>query len=45
MERFVSWILLIGFLIWKIFVYYWETCDEERVWLAFNKLDGKAEEW
>ena len=44
MERFVSWFLLIGFLIWKIFFFYWEFCDEERVWLAFNKLDGEAKE-
>ena len=38
MEINVSWILLTGFLIWKI-------CYEEKVQLASNKLNDEVEEW
>ena len=24
---------------------FWKICDEEKVWLASNKLDAKAKEW
>ena len=24
---------------------FWKICDEEKVWLASNKLDDKAKEW
>ena len=24
---------------------FWKICDEEKVWLASNKLDNEAEEW
>ena len=24
---------------------FWKICDEEKVWLASNKLDDEAEEW
>ena len=37
---FINWLLDLE----DIF-FYWEFCDEERVWLAFNKLDGEAKEW
>ena len=45
METCVSWILLIGFLIWKKYFNFWKICDEEKVWLASNKLDDEAEKW
>ena len=37
---FIDWLLDLGehFNFWKI-------CDEEKVWLASNKLDDEAEEW
>ena len=24
---------------------FWKICDEEKVWLAYNKLDDEVEKW
>ena len=37
---FIDWLLDL-----EEYFDYWEICDEERVRLAFNKLDGEVEEW
>ena len=38
--NFIDWLLN-----WEEYFDYLEICDEERVWFAFNKLDGEVEEW
>ena len=37
---FVNWLLDL-----EEYFNFWKICDEEKVWLASNKLDDKAEEW
>ena len=37
---FIDWLLNL-----EEYFDYLKICDKERVWLAFNKLDGEAEEW
>ena len=37
---FIDWLLDL-----EEYFDYWEICEEERVWFAFNELDGEAKEW
>ena len=37
---FIDW-----FLDLEEYFIFWKICDEEKVWLASNKLDDEAEEW
>ena len=37
---FIGWLLYL-----KEYFNFWKICDEEKVWLASNKLDDEAEEW
>ena len=37
---FIDWLLDL-----EEYFNFWKICDEEKVWLASNKLDDEAEEW
>ena len=37
---FIDWLLD-----FEEYFNFWKICDEEKVWLASNKLDDEAEEW
>ena len=37
---FIDWLLDL-----EEYFNFWKICDEEKVWLASNKLDDEADEW
>ena len=37
---FIDWLLYL-----EEYFNFWKICDEEKVWLASNKLDDEAKEW